>query len=154
VGPIHYTFTKNFIPSQPETRAFQDLELPEEEKAGKGIASIRRARNLYIKPSRRPLHSLQVECLILISRALHLYRGGNLLTYNFQDAEDKDTYWTFTIPSSVPRPIGFSLRQYTWLELTRYIKPDYKTGSNGVDFIYTTSIKGGENQKYKQRPFI
>jgi hypothetical protein len=123
VGLIHYIFTKNFIPSQPETRAFKDLELPVEEKAGEDLASIRKARNLYIKPSRRPLFSLQVECLIVISRALHLYKGGTSLTYNFQDAEERDTYWTFTISSSVPRPIGFNLRQYSWLELARYISP-------------------------------
>jgi hypothetical protein len=92
VGPIHYTFTKNFIPSQQKTRDFKDLELPKEEKAGKNIASIRRARNLYIKPSRRPLYSQQVECLIVISRALHLYRGETSLTFNFQDAKDKETY--------------------------------------------------------------
>ncbi len=92
VAPLHYLFTKNFIPSQPETRAFKILELPEEEIAGENIASIRRARNLYIKPSRRPLYSLQVECLIIISRALNLYKGGTSLTYNFQDTEDKSTY--------------------------------------------------------------
>jgi hypothetical protein len=123
VGLIHYLFIRNFIPSPPETRAFKDLGLPEEEIAGEDIATIRRARNLYIKPSKRPLYSLQVECLIIISRALHLYRGGTSFTYNFQDSESKDTYWTLTIPSSVPRPIGFNLRQYTWLELARYIKP-------------------------------
>jgi hypothetical protein len=123
VGPIHFIFTKNFTPSQPETRAFKDLELPVEEKAGEDLANIRKARNLYIKPSRRPLYSLQVECLIVISRALHLYKGGTSPTYNLQDAEERDTYWTFSISSSVPRPIGFNLRQYSWLEMARYISP-------------------------------
>jgi hypothetical protein len=46
VGPIHYTFTKNFIPSQQKTRDFKDLELPKEEKAGKNIASIRRETSI------------------------------------------------------------------------------------------------------------
>jgi hypothetical protein len=68
------------------------LEVPEEDKAGEDLASIRRARNLYIKPRKRPLYSLQVECLIIISRALYLYRGGTSLTYNFQETEDKETY--------------------------------------------------------------
>ncbi len=123
VGPIHYLLLKNFIPSPPETRAFKDLELPEEEKAGEDFESIRRARNLYSRPSRRPLYSLQVECLIIISRALHLYKGGTSLTYNFKDTKDKDTHWSFTLPSTTPRPIGFNLRPYSWLEIARYIKP-------------------------------
>ncbi len=55
MAPLHYLFTKNFIPSPPEMRVFKDLELPKEEIAGENIASIRRARNLYVKPSRRPL---------------------------------------------------------------------------------------------------
>ena len=69
------------------------------------------------------MYSLQVECLIVISRALHLYKERNSLTYNFQDTEDKWSYWSFTIPSSVPKPVGFNLKQYTSLELARYIKP-------------------------------
>lgn len=123
VGPLHYLFTNNFIQSPSETRTFKDFELPEEEIAGEDIESIRRARLLYCKPSRRPLYSLQVECLIVISRALHSYKGGTSLTYNFEDTEDKGSYWTFFLPSTVPRPIGFNLRPYTWLELARYIKP-------------------------------
>ncbi len=99
------------------------MEIPEEERAGENIASIRRARNLYIKPSRRPLYSLQVECLIIISRALHLYKGGTSLTYNFEDTEDNGAHWSFTLPSSAPRPIGFNLRPHSWLEIVRYIKP-------------------------------
>lgn len=115
LAPLHYLFTKNFIPSPPETRAFKDLEIPEGERG--------RAKEFYIRPNRKPLYSLQVECLIVISRALHLYKERNSLTYNFQDTEDKSSYWSFTIPSSVPKPVGFDLKQYTSLELARYIKP-------------------------------
>jgi hypothetical protein len=117
VGPIHYLFRKKFIPSPPETRALQNTEIPEEEKAGEDIASKRRVRNKYIKPSKRPLYSLQVECLIIISRALHLYKGGTSLTYHFEDSEDKGSYWSFTLPSTAHRPIGFNLRPYSWLEI-------------------------------------
>ena len=91
MGPIHYLFRKKFIPSPPETRALQNIELPEEEKAGEDLASKRRVRIKYTKPSKRPLYSLQVECLIIISRALHLYKGGTSLTYNFEDTDVKIT---------------------------------------------------------------
>jgi hypothetical protein len=40
VGPLHYLFTKNFIPNQPETRVLRDLELTEEEIAGEDLESI------------------------------------------------------------------------------------------------------------------
>jgi hypothetical protein len=120
VGPIHYLFRKKFIPSPSETRALQNIEIPEEERAGEDIASKRRVRNKYIKPSKRPLYSLQVECLIVISRALHLYKGGTSLTYHFKE---KGSYWSFTLPSTAHRPIGFNLRPYSWLEIARYIKP-------------------------------
>jgi hypothetical protein len=112
VGPIHYLFTKKFIPSQPVTRALQNIEIPEEERAGEDIASKRGVRNQYTKPSKRPLYSLQVDCLIVISRALHLYKGGTSLTSHL-----------FTLSSTAHRPIGFNLRPYSWLEIVRYIKP-------------------------------
>jgi hypothetical protein len=153
VGPIHYLFTKNFIPSQPETRVFKDLELPEEEIAGEDLESTRRARNLYIKPRIRPLYSLQVECLIVISRALHLYRGPTALTYNFQDTEDKDSYWEFTLPSTVPRPIGFNLREYTWLELARYIKPRLQNWIKSGGFHLYNKEKGWSGTESQAEPF-
>jgi hypothetical protein len=129
------------------------LELPEKETAGENIASIRRARNIYIKPSRRPLYSLQVECLIIISRALDLYKGGTSLTYNFQDIEDKSTYWSFTIPSSVAQPIGFNLRQYTWLELARYIKPRLQNWIKAGGFHLYIKEKGLKRSEEQAEPF-
>jgi hypothetical protein len=122
VGHIHYLFTKKFIPSPSKTRALQNIDIPEEERGGEDIASKRRARNQYIKPSKRPLYSLQVEYLFVISRALHLCKGGTSLTYHFEDTEDKGSYWSFTLPSTIHRPIGFNLRPYSWLEIARYIK--------------------------------
>ncbi len=127
MGSIHYLFRKKSIPSPPETRALQNLETSEEEKAGEDIASKRRARNLYIKPSKRPLYRLQVECLIVISRALHLYKGGTSLIYHFEDTEDKGSYWSFTLLSTAHRSIGFNLKPYSWLEIVRYIKPRLQT---------------------------
>ena len=41
MGPIHYLFKKKFIPSPSETRALQNIELPEEERAGEDLASKR-----------------------------------------------------------------------------------------------------------------
>ncbi len=153
MSPLHYLFTKKFIPSPSETRVFKDLELPEEEIAGEDIASIRRARNRYIKPSRRPLYSLQVEGLIVISRALHLYKGGTSITYNIQDTEDKSAHWTFTIPSSVPRPIGFNLRRYTWLELARYIKPRLHNWIKTGGYHLYNKEEGWRGTEAKADPF-
>ena len=153
MGPIHYLFNKSFVPSPSETRAFKDLELPKEEIPSENIASIRKARNQHIKPSRRPLYSLQVECLIVISRALHLHKGGTSLTYNFKDSEDEDTYWTLTIPSTVPRPIGFNLRQYTCLELARYIKPRLQNWIKAGGFHLYNKHKGWRGSEEEEAPF-
>jgi hypothetical protein len=156
VGPIHYLFRKKFIPSPSETRALQNIELPEEERAGEDLASKRRVRIKYTKPSKRPLYSLQVECLIIISKALHLYKGGTSLTYNFEDTEDKGSYWSFTLPSTSHRPIGFNLRPYSWLEIARYIKPRLQKldQSRWISIISKPKVKGLDRIRRSSIPFL
>jgi hypothetical protein len=147
--------TKESIPNQPETRAFKDLELPEGEIVGEDTESILRARNLYIKPRKRPLYTLQVECLIIISRALHLYKEQTSLTYNFQDSEDKGTYWSFTLPTTVPRPIGFNLREYTWLEIARYLRPRLQNWIKAGGFhLYQRNKRNIETEELAEPFFI
>ncbi len=155
MGPIHYLFRKKFIPSPPETRALQNIELPEEERAGEDLASKRRVRIKYTKPSKRPLYSLQVECLIIISKALHLYKGGTSLTYNFEDTEDKGSYWSFTLPSTSHKPIGFNLRPYSWLEIARYIKPRLQNWikAGGYQAYQSQRLRGWTGSEEVAYPF-
>jgi hypothetical protein len=153
VGTRRKVISKNTILNQPESRAFKELELPEGELVGEDLESITKVRNLYIKPSRRPLYSLQVECLIVISRALHLYRRPTSLTYNFQDSEDKRTYWSFTLPTTAPRPIGFNLRQYTWLEIARYLKPRLQNWIKAGGFHLYQRNKGNRETEAQAEPF-
>jgi hypothetical protein len=74
----------------------------------------------YTKPSRRPLYSLQVLCLIAILSNNHPKEEIYILDYTFKDPEK-----IINISDPFPRPIGFNLQPYTELWLARYIKPRY-----------------------------
>jgi hypothetical protein len=52
-----------------------------------GKVNQRKVLDLYTKPSRRPLYSLQVLCLITISRNNHTKGEIYTLDYTFKDPE-------------------------------------------------------------------
>ncbi len=79
-----------------------------------------RVMNWYTKPTRRPIYSLQIFCLIAISRNNHPEEQIYTLNYyqgSGEDITDQDPY---------PRPIGYNLQPFTELQLERYIKPRYQ----------------------------
>lgn len=80
---------------------------------------------LYTEPRRRPLYSLQVLCLIAISKNNHPEEEIYTLKYYFKDPESEDFYWQINISDPYPRPIDLNLQPYTEVQLARYIKPRY-----------------------------
>ncbi len=86
-------------------------------KDKEGKVNRRKVLELYTKPSRRPLYSLQVLCLIAISRNKHPKGEIYILDYTFKDPERM-----INISDPYPRPIGLNLQPYTELLLARYIK--------------------------------
>ncbi len=127
----------DYSPSHEYSSAFGEVDIPEGKKlkekqvnTGKvlrwgpkvieGKVSRRKVLNLYTKSSRRPLYSLQVLCMIAISRKNHPKEEIYTLDYTFKDPD-----LIMQILDPYPRPIGFNLQPYTGLQLERYIKPRY-----------------------------
>lgn len=140
--------------NQEYSGAFGEVDIPEEERLKEkqvnckkvlgwsyrtkdieGNINRRKVLDLYSKPSRRPIYSLQVLCLIVISRTNHPQEEINSLDFTFKDPER-----IIQISDPYPRPIGFNLQPYTILQLERYIKPRY------LDWV-----KAGGYRLYKER---
>jgi hypothetical protein len=81
----------------------------------------RKVLELYTKPTRRPIYSLQILCLIAISTNNH--PEEQIYTLNFAI---KDQERIIQIQDPYPRPIGYILQPFTELQLERYIKPRYQ----------------------------
>ncbi len=81
----------------------------------------RKVLELYTKPSRRPIYSLQILCLIAISRNNHPEEQIYTLNFTIKDPER-----IIQIQDPYPRPIGYNLQPLTELQLERYIKARYQ----------------------------
>jgi hypothetical protein len=81
----------------------------------------RKVLELYSTATRRPLYSLQILCLIAISRNNHPEEQIYTLNVTIKDPER-----IIQIQDPYPRPIGFNLQPFTKLQLERYIKPRYQ----------------------------
>jgi len=128
----------DYSSSQEDSGAFGEVGIPEEQRIkerqvdtqvgwsyrpkDKGRRLNRRkVLELYTKPTRRPVYSLQILCLIAISRSNHPEEQIYTLNLNIKDPER-----IIQIQDPYPRPIGFNLKPYTELQLERYIKPRYQ----------------------------
>lgn len=105
-------------------------------------ANRRKVLELYTKPQRRPLYSLQVLCLIAISRNNHPKEEIYTLQFNFRDPECEDFYWQINISDPYPRPIDLNLQPYTEVQLARYIKPRYLDWVKAGGFFLYQQRKG------------
>jgi hypothetical protein len=147
----------DYSPRQEYSGAFEEADIPEEEKLKENLVSRgkalkwryipkeyavnrRKVVELYTKPPRRPLYSLQVLCLIAISRNNHPKEQIYTLFYDFKQPESEEYYWKINISDPHPRPINLNLKPYTELQLVRYIKPRF------LDWV-----KAGGYQQYIQR---
>lgn len=112
---IHHMFKQNYIKTPTNSVVFGDSDVPEEEfvKEEDNIEKKSKARQLYTKPTIRPLYSIQVECLIVISKVAHLSKQPISLIYTFNDQIRKRTYYKYILSKSIPLPLGFKLRWYT-----------------------------------------
>ncbi len=81
----------------------------------------RKVLELYSTATRRPVYSLQILCLIAISRNNHPEEQIYTLNLTIKDPER-----IIQIQDPYPRPIGFNLQLFTELQLERYIKPRYQ----------------------------
>jgi hypothetical protein len=111
--------------------AFEDSEVPEEEALKENKENSQEVLNLYKKPEKRPLYSLQVECLRVISENLYpdsedspfLEETGEIII----NQEGRTQVWTCTLlRNQFPIPIGFNLQPYNHLEIEQYIANRYK----------------------------
>jgi hypothetical protein len=98
--------------------------------------------DLYTEPRRRPLYSLQVLCLIEISKNNHPEEEIYTLQYNFKDPKSEDIYWQINISDPYLRPIALNLQPYTQVQLARYIKPRYLDWVKAGGFYLYQQIKG------------
>jgi hypothetical protein len=130
----------DYSPSREYSGAFEDVDIPEEEKLKENRQNSGKVLEEYTRPSRRPLYSLQVLCLITISRNNHPKEQIYTLFYNFRQPESEEYYWKINISDPYPRPIGLNLQLYTELQLVRYIKPRF------LDWV-----KAGGYKLYQQR---
>ena len=125
---------------QEDSGAFGEVDIPEEQrlkeiqvdtqevlgwscrpKDKERKVNRRKVLELYTKPTRRPLYSLQILCLISISRNNHPEEQIYTLYFAIKDPER-----IIHIQDPYPRPIGFNLQLFTDLQLERYIKPRYQ----------------------------
>jgi hypothetical protein len=100
-----------------------------------GKVNRRKVLELYNKQSRRPLYSLQVLCMITISRNNHPKEEIYTLDYTFKDPKR-----IINISDPYPRLIGLNFQPYTELQLARYIKLRY------LDWV-----KAGGYRLYQER---
>ena len=125
---------------QEDSGAFGEVDIPEEQRLkerqvdtqevlGWSYRPIdkerrvnrRKVLNLYSTATRRPVYSLQILCLIAISRNNHPEEQIYTLNLTIKDPER-----IIQIQDPYPRPIGFNLQPFTELQLERYIKPRYQ----------------------------
>jgi hypothetical protein len=130
----------DYSPRQEYSGAFEEVDIPEEQKLKENRQNRGKVLEIYIRPSRRPLYSLQVQCLVAISRYNHPKEQIHTLFYNFKQRESEEYYWNINISDPYPRAIGLNLQQYTELQLVRYIKPRF------LDWV-----KAGGYKLYQQR---
>jgi hypothetical protein len=126
--------------SQEDSGAFGEVDIPEEQrlkerqvdtqevlgwsyrpKDKERRVNRRKVLELYSTATRRPLYSLQILCLIAISRNNHPQEQIYTLNFTIKDPER-----IIQIQDPYPRPIGFNLQPVTELQLERYIKPRYQ----------------------------
>jgi hypothetical protein len=81
----------------------------------------RKVLELYSTATRRSVYSLQILCLIALSRNNHPEEQIYTLNFTVKDPER-----IIQIQDPYPRPIGFHLQPFTELQLERYIKPRYQ----------------------------
>ena len=113
----------------PEEQRLKERQVDTQEVSGWSYRPIDKERRvnrrklleLYSTATRRPLCSLQILCLIAISRNNH--PEEQIYTLNFAI---KDPERIIQIQDPYPRPIGFNLQPVTELQLERYIKPRYQ----------------------------
>jgi hypothetical protein len=96
----------DYSPKQEYSGAFEEVEIPEEQKLKENRQNRGKVLEIYIRPSRRPLYSLQVQCLVAISRYNHPKEQIYTLFYNFKQPESEEYYWNINISDPYPRPIG------------------------------------------------
>ena len=123
---------------QEDSGAFGEVDIPEEQRLKERQVetqvgwsyrpkdkvrgqNTRKVLELYTKPTRRPVYSLQILCLIAISRNNHPEEQIHTLNLSI-----KDPVRIIQIQDPYPRPIGFNLQPFTELQLERYIKPRYQ----------------------------
>jgi hypothetical protein len=130
----------DYSSSQEDSGAFGEVDIPKEQKLKERQENAeevlgwsyrpkdkerkinrRKVLELYTKLTRRPIYSLQILCLIAISRNNHPEEQIYTLDYTFKDPER-----IIKIQDPYPRPIGFNLHPYTELQLEKYIKPRYQ----------------------------
>jgi hypothetical protein len=61
----------DYSPRQEYSGAFEEVDIPEEQKLKENRQNRGKVLEIYIRPSRRPLYSLQVQCLVDILRNNH-----------------------------------------------------------------------------------
>ena len=113
----------------PEEQRLKEREVDTQEVLGWSYRPIdkerrvnrRKVLELYSTATRRPLYTLQILCLIAISRNNH--PEEQIYTLNFAI---KDQERIIQIQDTYPRPIGYNLQPFTELQLERYIKPRYQ----------------------------
>jgi hypothetical protein len=130
----------DYSTSKEDSGAFGEVDIPEEQrlkerqiiteevlgwscrpKNKEKRVNRRKVLGLYTKPTRRPIYSLQILCLIAISRNKHPKEQIYTLHFTIKDPER-----IIQIQDPYPRPIGFNLQPFTELQLERYIKPRYQ----------------------------
>jgi hypothetical protein len=113
----------------PEEQSLKERQVDTQEVLGWSYRPIdkerrvnrRKVLELYSTATRRPLYSLQILCLIAISRNNHPEEQIYTLNLTIKDPER-----IIQIQDPYPRPIGFNLQPVTELQLERYIKPRYQ----------------------------
>ncbi len=102
----------------------------------------RKGLELYTKQTGRPLYSLQVLCIIAISRNNQPKEEIYTLQYNLRDPEIEGFFWQINISDPYPRPIDLNLQPYTEIQLARYIEQRYLDWVKAGGFFLYQQRKG------------
>lgn len=166
----YINYKVDYSSSQENSGAFEEVDIREEERLEENLlsegktqkwsyiskesaAKRRKVLELYTKPPRRQLYSLQVLCLIAISRNNHPEEEIYTIFYNFKHPGSEEYYWKVNISDPYPRPINLNLQPYTDLQIARYIKPRFIDWVKAGGYNLYIQRKGWVTAKGAGEPF-